>query len=427
MGKSGERCGVLDCLGGLKPRFSMSSARSLAFVGTVILPDRLLDQGAVVCRGDRIVAVGPRDQVDLPPDAEVIEVTDGFIGPGYVDIHVHGGGGADYMDGTPEAVVTVNRTHAKHGTTTIFPTTTTGSRDQITAMLQACQTVQQGWTPQRGARLAGVHFYGPYFAEDKVGCHLQSGRRDPDPAEYRQHLDLGIIRVATCAAELPGCEEFYREASRRGCLVTCGHSNASWTEMQRAFDAGMRHVDHFWCAMSSVPSIRTRFGTPSQGSMEQFVLLQPAMSTEVIADGCHLAPELLEFAFIMIGVKRLCLVTDANRAVDLPPGRYRFGPREDGEWFKSDGRVGSVDGGNLASSVVGMDTMVRNMSRLTTAGVANAVRMGSLTPAERVGMDAEFGSLTVGRKADVLVLDRELQVRRVFIGGAEFGDAAGTR
>jgi N-acetylglucosamine-6-phosphate deacetylase len=190
--------------------------------------------------------------------------------------------------------------------------------------------------------------------------------------------------------------------------------------MARAFRAGMRHVDHFWCAMSSVPSIRERCGTPMQGSMEQFVLMHSEMSTEVIADGCHLAPELLEFALRMKGCERLCLVTDANRALGMPPGQYRFGPQSDGEWFTSDGRVGFQPGRGLASSIVGMETMVRNMQAMTGASVAKAVRMGSLTPAERTGVSAEVGSLEVGKRADVLVLSRNLDVERVFIGGAEF-------
>lgn len=403
----------------------MGSARALVFVGTIILPDRLLENGAVVSRDGRIAAVGRRGEVEIPNDAEFLDSGSGFIAPGYVDIHVHGGAGADFMDGTPEAVITANRAHARHGTTTIFPTTTTGSKEQIAAMLEACEVARDGWRNENGARIGGVHFYGPYFAEDKVGCHLQSGRRDPDPREYREHFDRGIIRVATCAAELPGAGEFYREATRRGCFVTCGHSNASWREMQEAFDAGMRHVDHFWCAMSSVPSIRARFGMPSQGSMEQFVLMRPEMSTELIADGCHLAPELLEFAYAMKGPARLLLVTDANRAVDMPPGRYRFGPSADGEWFESDGRVGFVPGGGLASSVVGMGTMVKNMKDLAHVSVVDAVRMGSLTPAERVGMDAEIGSLERGKRADVLVLDRALGVQRVFIGGEEFSARRG--
>ena len=397
-----------------------SPASAVVFTGTLILADRLLENGVVVCRGRVIAEIGPRDDVDIPAGAQVVADNGGLIGPGYVDIHVHGGAGADFMDGHPAAVITANRAHARHGTTTIFPTTTTGSRAQISAMLDACQTVQQRWQVGDGARIAGVHFYGPYFAEEKVGCHLKSGRRDPDPAEYREHFDRGIIRVATCAAELPGAEEFYREATRRGCFVTCGHSDASWSEMERAFQAGMRHVDHFWCAMSSVPSIRTRLGTPSQGSMEQFVLMRDEMSTEVIADGCHLAPELLEFAFVMKGADRLCVVTDANRALDMPPGTYRFGPEADGEWFESDGKVGFQPGAGLASSVVGMDTMVRVMKEQTSAGIVAAVRMGSLTPAERVGLDPSIGSLAVGKRADVLVLDPALGVRRVFIGGTEF-------
>ncbi|MEY4941282.1 MAG: hypothetical protein RIQ93_3017 [Verrucomicrobiota bacterium] len=390
------------------------------FVGSVILADQVIENAALVCRGGVITEIAGKDEVTMPAGAQVVRCEEGYIGPGYVDIHVHGGAGADYMDGETAAVITANRAHARHGTTTIFPTTTTGSRAQITAMLEACQSVQKHWQVTDGARIGGAHFYGPYFAEEKVGCHLQSGRRDPDPVEYREHFDRGIIRVATCAAELPGAEEFYREASSRGYLVTCGHSDASWTEMDRAFRAGMRHVDHFWCAMSSAPSIRTRLGTPSQGSMEQFVLMQDEMSTELIADGCHLAPELLEFAFVMKGAQRLIVVTDANRALDMPPGRYRFGPQADGEWFESDGKVGFQPGAGLASSVVGMDTMVRHMKEQTSAGVAAAVRMGSLTPAERVGFQKSVGSLEVGKKADVLVLDKTLRVKRVYIGGVEF-------
>jgi N-acetylglucosamine-6-phosphate deacetylase len=395
--------------------------------GRVILPDRALDDGAVVARGGRITAVGRREDLVAPKGATVVDAGGGLIAPGFVDIHVHGGDGADFMDGTPDAVRTATRCHGRHGTTTIFPTTTTGSRAQIEAMLSACETVQRRWTLADGARIGGVHFYGPYFAEDKVGCHLKSGRRDPDPAEYRRHFDRGIIRVATCSAELPGAEAFYREARRRGCLVTCGHSNATWSEMARAFRAGMRHVDHFWCAMSSVPSVRARLGYPMQGSMEEFVLADEAMSTEVLADGEHLAPELLDYAYRMKGVERLCLVTDSSRAVDMPPGRYRFGPIADGEWFTSNGRVGIQTPESLASSIVGMDTMMRNMARMTSAGEVDAIRMATLTPADRVGMAAEIGSLEAGKRADVLILSRALDVQRTFIGGEEFRRAAARR
>ena len=386
---------------------------AVLFCGAVVGPSEVLEDGAVLCVDGLIEAVGRRDEVRA--DAEIVDAGGGFITPGFVDIHTHGADGADFMDGTPEAVRTACRAHARHGTTTIFPTTTTGSPEQLEAMLAACAQAQRA---ADAASIAGVHLYGPFFAEDKVGCHLLSGRRDPDPAEYRRYFDTGLVRIATCAAELPGAEGYYREAVRHGCLVTCGHSNASWTEMARAFEAGMRHVDHFWCAMSSIPSVSERLGTPMQGSMAEFVLMHEEMSTEVIADGHHLAPELLEFAYRVLGVRRLCLVTDSSRALDMPPGEYRFGPKADGELFWSDGSVGRQTD-RLASSVSGMDRMVRNMAEMTSASVADAVRMASLTPAERAGIAAEAGSLELGKRADVLVLSRELAVERVFVGGAE--------
>lgn len=389
---------------------------SLCFInGTAVLPGGLVEDAVVECAGGRIVRVG-RAGRRVPKAAQVVDAQGGYISPGFIDIHVHGGAGADFMDGTAEAVRIACAAHARHGTTTIFPTTTTGQPEQILAMLESCAQVMKEKEPA-GSRIAGVHLYGPFFAEDKVGCHSAKGRRSPSLAEYESYFATGVVKVATCAAELPGAAEFYRAARKRRCLVTCGHSNASWGEMAAAFKAGMRHVDHFWCAMSSVASVRQRLGVPMQGSMAEFVLANPEMSTEVIADGCHLAPELLEFAWRMKGAARLLLVTDANRALDMPAGRYRFGSEADGSWFTSDGKVGWAPNGSLASSIMGMDHMVRQMAKSTHAPLWDVIRMASLTPAERTGIARRTGSLEPGKLADVLVLDRRLRVRRVFAGG----------
>lgn len=398
-------------------REKLLPSNGTVFRGRLVLPDRVIDEGAILCRNGRIEKIlrGTR----VPREAQVVEASSGWIAPGFVDLHVHGGGGADYMDGTVDAVQTAGLTHLRHGTTTVFPTTTTGSAAQIQRMLDACIEVRARWTATGGARIAGVHLYGPYFAEGKVGCHSVEGRRDPSAREYESYFRQKIVRIATCAAELPDAQEFYRAARRRRCLVTCGHSNATWAEMDRAFRAGVRHVDHFWCAMSSVSSLRAQYGTPMQASMEQFVLAQEEMSTEVIADGEHLSKELLEFAYRMKGPRRLCLVTDANRALDMPPGPYRFGPIEDGSWIESNGRVGLAPGAGLASSVVALDAMVRNMKKLTSAPLHDVIRMASLTPAERAGVSGEIGSLEAGKLADVVFLDDRLRVRRVFAGGEE--------
>ncbi|MFN0102938.1 MAG: N-acetylglucosamine-6-phosphate deacetylase [Bryobacteraceae bacterium] len=387
----------------------------VAFTGRIILPDKIIERGVVECVNGRIVRVA-RGRASRQANV-VLDAGDGYISPGFIDIHVHGANGADYMDGTSGAVRQANRAHLQRGTTSLFPTTTTGSPAEITRMIAACAEVARKWRPEDGSRIPGVHLYGPYFAAGKVGCHPPEGRREPVKNEYDSYFASGLVRIATCAAELPGADDFYRAARRHRCLVTCGHSDASWPEMARAYAVGMRHVDHFWCAMSSVASVRARLGTPMRGSMEQFVLAHDEMSTEVIADGQHIASELLTFAWKVKGAKKLCLVTDANRALGMPPGRYRFGSLETGSWFESDGKVGFVPGAGLASSVVALDTMVRVMKRDTPAPLEQIIRMASLTPAERAGVARSVGSLEVGKRADVLILDHELRVKRVFVHG----------
>ena len=385
---------------------------------TAILPDDLLADATVTLQHGGITSISQRPKRP-PANARIIDGRGGYLAPGLIDIHVHGGAGADFMDGTPEAVLTVCRAHARHGTTTLFPTTTTGSPDQIHRMLSATRSAQSAWTPAAGARIAGVHLYGPFFAEDKVGCHSVQGRRSPLPAEFQSYFAGNLIKIATCAAELPGATAFYRLAKKQRCLITCGHSNASWPEMAAAFKAGMRHVDHFWCAMSNVSSVRSRLGVPMRGSMLEFVLGEKDMSTEVIADGYHLASELLDFAYRMKGAHKLCLVTDANRALDMPPGTYRFGPQEDGSLFVSDGKVGWAPNGSLASSIQGMIHMLRQMKKASTASLPEVFRMASLTPAELTGIAATTGSISPGKQADLLLLSPRLQIRSVFIAGEQ--------
>lgn len=380
---------------------------------SLILENEIVENATIEIQGEVISGI-TKSRPEVNENTILIDASGNYVAPGFIDIHVHGGAGADFMDGTANAVIQACRAHLRHGTTTIFPTTTTGSAVEIQAMLEVCLEVAKCNYPELLPQIPGIHLYGPYFAADKVGCHSAAGRREPTPDEYQLYLDTGFVRIATCAAELPGAMAFYQAASQAGCMVTCGHSNASWAEMQSAFDSGMRHVDHFWCAMSGVSSLRSRFGTPMQAGMEQFVLFNKSMSTEVIADGEHLSNELLEFAFQMIGPDRLCLVTDSSRAMDMPPGTYKFGHSETGSDFQSNGRVGLTPAGDaLASSIQGMDHMLRTMKKATSASLPELFRMTSLTPARLTGFDAITGSLAVGKMADLLVLDRSLHVRNV--------------
>ena len=181
----------------------------ICFHGEVVLPDKTLPDAFVLCDSGRILEVGQT----RPADVAVIEGR--YIAPGFIDMHVHGAMGPTIWTAARKPCASANRAHARHGTTTIFPTTTTGTTEEIGAMLQACADVRDRWSVAEGSCIGGVHYYGPYFAADKVGCHAAEGRRDPDAAEYERFLSLGPDPIATCAAELPGAAEFYARTAPR--------------------------------------------------------------------------------------------------------------------------------------------------------------------------------------------------------------------
>lgn len=183
--------------------------QSLVFANaTAACPEALVEKAAVVCENGLITDVGRADKVEVSATAFQVDAGGGYVAPGFVDIHCHGGDGADFMDGTVAAVRTAIAAHARHGTTTIFPTTATGSPAQLRAMFDACGEVRNDWRPRDGARVARIHLYGPFFAEEKIGCHPAPGRRDPEPAEYGSYFDTGLVAIATSAAELPGAIEY---------------------------------------------------------------------------------------------------------------------------------------------------------------------------------------------------------------------------
>lgn len=379
---------------------------------TLVFPDHLLPRAWLQVQSGEIAAYGT---TPLPADSPhpVIDATGHFVSPGFVDMHVHGGDGADFMDGNAAAFATVIAAHRQHGTTGIVPTSTVATHEQTLQYLGLCEQFRTA------GEILGAHLYGPFFNEEKVGCHPKAPARAPTRSEYHEYLRFAdTILVATCAPELPGAIDFFRDAAAQGVRLNAGHSNASWTEMEAAFHVGLRHVDHFYCAMSSVPGMRERFGVPMQASMAEFVLGTEQMTTEVIADGCHLAPELLRFVVRMLGTDRTALVTDSNRALDMPPGEYVFGPQQSGVTIVSDGNVGwTADRSALASSVRGMDFMVRHMSQVIGLDLPAAIRMASLTPARILGLGDLIGSIAVGKRADLLLLDQDLRVAGVWCRG----------
>lgn len=381
--------------------------------GAIVLADRVLSDGSVVVENDRIVAVHEKGH------PATVDLHQGYLVPGYVDLHVHGGAGADFMDGTRDAFLTTCRAHARHGTTSLLATTTVARHEQHLAFLSVCRSLKGQSTD--GAVVLGAHFYGPYFGAEARGCHPGAPVRPPDAAEYREYLDFAdVIVTATVAPELPGAEEFVRACVAHRIRCNAGHSHATFAQVEAAVGWGVRHVDHLFCAMSDRARLRQTQTYPMRGGLMEATLYFDELTTEVIADGKHLAPELLRLAYKVKGADRLALVTDANRALDMPDGEYLFGPRDGGEpILRRDGVGVMPDGHSLASGVEGMDQAVRVMRQATGAPLHEVIRMATLTPARIAGCDRERGSIEVGKRADLVVLDKDLHVKQVWIKGQQ--------
>ena len=389
--------------------------RRLFTNGVLVLADRLLPGGEVIVGGERIEAV--RESPRPAAGAEVIDLQGGYLVPGYVDLHVHGGAGADFMDGTADAFRTACQAHARHGTTSLLPTTTVARHEQHLAFLDVCRRLKREGTG--GARVLGAHFYGPYFAPEARGCHPAAALRPPAQEEYQQYLAYAdCITTATVAPELPGAREFVLACRQHGIRCNAGHTYATFDQMQDAFAWGVRHIDHLFCAMSDRARLRQTQTYPMRGGVMEATLYLDGLTTEVIADGKHLQSELLLLAHKVKGPDRLALVTDCNRALDLPDGEYVFGPLDGGEpILRRDGVGVMPDGRALASGVVGMGECVRTFHGLTGVPLVEVVRMATLTPARIAGWDAEIGSIAPGKRADLLVLDAGLNVRQVYVDG----------
>lgn len=378
----------------------------------VVLPDRIV-RGAVHVRGGVIGAVGP---VDETPGA--IDLGGMYVCPGFVDLHVHGGGGADFMDLTPDAFRTVCRTHARHGTTALTPTSTVAGQEQYRRFLDLCREFRD--TDTGGARVVGSHLYGPYFLPAAKGCHPNADFLTPAAEQAGGLAGYGadFPLTVTIAPELPNAEALTRACRDRGVYVNVGHSYATFEQVEAAVGWGARHVDHLFCAMSDRARLRQRQTFPMRAGVMEATLYFDELTTEVIADGKHLNDPLLRFAYKLKGPDRLALVTDAMRAVDLPDGEYWFGPEGNGERVRRLSDVGvTLDGTALASGVMGMDHCVRTLLRATGAPLPDVIRTATLTPARIVGLDRALGSIEPGKRADFVVLDRELTVRQVYVGG----------
>ncbi len=381
--------------------------------GDLITDTGIVRDGLVVARGGRVEHAGPRRDELVPPGAETVDAGGLYISPGFVDIHVHGGGGSDFMDASDEDVRAVMRYHSAHGTTSLAATTCAATLDEIRAAMDAAESYDG-----RLGRVLGIHLEGPYFAATKRGCHLPEQVREPDEREWRCMLERGGVVRMTLAPELPGARPLIKELRKRGAVASAGHSEALYHEMMDAADWGVTHVTHLYCVITDALNNRWR-GTanPRRGGILEAVYLDERLTSELICDGIHLTAELMQLAFRIKGAEKLAIVTDAMRGAGMPDGDYTFGQRNGVMATVRNGEARVKGGIGLASSVCPMNEMVRIFRDLTGCALWQAVRMASLTPAEILGRQSEVGSLAPGKFADVILFDENVGVKAVYLGG----------
>lgn len=387
------------------------SDRIKIFNGQIIHQNRIQLGGCLLIENGKIVDAATSD-VDFP-DAELIDAHGNFISPGFIDIHIHGGGGSDFMDGTVDGFLQIAQTHANHGTTSMLPTTLTCEKEDLIKTLQAYQTA---CLANKGADFIGMHLEGPYFAVNQRGAQDPKFIRDPDPAEYREVLaSFDFIKRWSAAPELKGAVEFGRYVTSKGVLAAIAHTDAVYEEVLEAYHhGGFTLATHFYSAMSGVTRRNAfRFA----GVIESAYLLDD-MDVEIIADGVHLPAPLLKLIYKIKGPGRMALITDAMRAADMPEGESVLGSFKNGlKVIVEDGVAKLPDRTSFAGSVATADRLVRTMLNLAEVPLVETIQMITETPARIMGVSDRKGSLDKGKDADVVIFTDQIEVQRTFVKG----------
>lgn len=381
--------------------------------GTVITPYRVLEQSSVVIEEGRIQYIAPDSEVDLDLSCtEVIDVGGRYIAPGFIDIHCHGGGDYDFMDGTVEAFIQASNAHLRYGTTSMLPTTTTSTTEEL---FKAIDSFKLARDMERGPNLLGLHVEGPYLAYEQRGAQDPRYIKEPSPEEYNAILDYSdVIKRWTIAPELPGAMEMAQLLRERGIVCSIGHSDAFFDDVVRAVESGFTHVTHLYSAMSMV----RRINAYRHAGVVESALLLDDLTVELIADGAHLPQSLLQLVYKVKGPDKICLVTDSIRAATMPEGVTTLGSKEDGQVvIVEDGVAKLPDRSAFAGSTCTTDRLIRTMVQLAQVPLADAVRMLTLTPAKVLGVNDRKGSLSPGKDADIVVFDDDIHVSLVMING----------
>lgn len=379
--------------------------------GKVITPYRILECGVVEILDGRISHVG--DAPSAEQAERIIDAGSRYVSPGFIELHSHGGGGHDFMDGTIEAILGAVEMHAKHGTTSILPTTLTCTNEELYEVIQSFKAAKA--VNKIGARLLGLHLEGPYFARSQAGAQDPRYIKVPEKEDYLKILSWSddILRWSV-APELPGALEMGDELHKRGILASIGHSDAEYEDVLLACEHGYTHVTHLYSGMNGV---HRRNAYRFLGVVESAYLMDD-LTVEIIADGHHLPSELIKLIYKIKGPEKIALITDSLRGAGMPDGESIAGSLKNGQRVINEGGVAKLpDRSAFAGSIATSNRLIQTVVFKAGIPLLDAVNMASLTPAKILGMEHELGSLSCGKKADIVIFDDDIHVLMTMIDG----------
>jgi len=370
--------------------------------GTVFNDDGEFRKADIEVHSGVITALGEK----LPQSGhEIINAEDDYVIPGLVDIHTHGAMGADFSDGTPEAMETIAKHHLSHGVTSLL-CTTMSLPDDLTE--NACKTARpliNAIFPDR-AVMRGVHLEGPFFSQAKRGAQNADYIIDPDISMFKRLNEASgeNVRMIAIAPELEGSLDFIKEAAEV-CTVSLAHSSCDYVTACKGFESGSNHATHLFNGMNP-------FSHREPGIIG--AAYDSGAYIELIADGIHIHPSVVRIVFKLYGDDRVCLISDSMRACGLVDGKYDLG----GQTVTVTGKTAVTNDGSLAGSVTSLADCMRNVVEFGIP-LEKALKAVTINPAKSVGLDAQVGSITVGKRADILIMSKELAVKGTIFGGVK--------
>jgi N-acetylglucosamine-6-phosphate deacetylase len=365
----------------------------------VFLPEGRIEPADVLIEDGRIATVAP--VIEPPESAEVVDLNGGTLAPGFIDVHVHGGGGFSLLSEDPGEIANYSKWVASRGVTSFLAAVCAGDVEHGIECATAAASARCD-----GAQLLGVNFEGPFVSPERRGALPEGWLAKPDRKLLDRLLAAAPVRVMTIAPELDGASDLISAVLTAGVRVSVGHSDATYDVAKRAFAEGASHVTH---AFNAMRPLHHREPGPVGAAVEA-----ADVTVEVIADGVHLHPATVNLLVRALGPERVCLITDAVTPAGLPSGKFRIGRDEA---VLSAGSI-RLPGGTIAGSAATMDAVVRNVVEWGVAGVAEVLHMASAVPAPVAGVAARKGKIAPRFDADLVALSADFSVLGTWVGGS---------